>query len=677
MTPSRRCASTLLRACATVVLLGAGTLCGALAAVASGNVLLDQTNIIGLPTVAAPVQFSFSVAGASVVTVTDLAEPAAFVQLEAVLVSNDALVGTPQTVSATTHTASLNITAAGNYTLYLAGLPSSSQGGFGSYQVCVGLEATPSTCTAQTSGTLATPSAPSSSDTSTLSTSFTSTVTGTYTITLSDDAFPAALQMASAGVSQGATPIVGPVSPGTPTQFQAQADTTYQLLIGAVASSTTNAGLYGVQISDPTGKLVFNQSFPVGELGGATIVDNPAAQSLTLALTDYQYPQALTNLAAAVTQGGTLLGSLPAAGSQTQFNAAAGSTDVWTFAVASAQPGVYNLSLSSSSASILSQTEVVNPSNASNPGSYAFLVTLPSAGTYTLAVTDFQFPGALQSPPSATIAQNGAELTVTNGQFTAAAGVAIIVVAAQPPASGGGIFDVTVTDSAGTKLLDQTQAVGGEFTTQTINLGTSGAFTATLTDLGFPQDFSNLALVVSSGGQVLGKIYGGGSFNFTGTAGATYLVTFIATPSSESTNAQGSAVVPGYGLYTINIASAAPTVTLSSSATTVSEGGTVTLTWSSQNATSCTASGGTGWTGSESTSGSLAVSVASTETLTLSCTGPGGSATDSVKITATAASTGGGGGSLGSLEVLALFAAVGSIRLRRATCARQRSARAG
>ena len=66
----------------------------------------------------------------------------------------------------------------------------------------------------------------------------------------------------------------------------------------------------------------------------------------------------------------------------------------------------------------------------------------------------------------------------------------------------------------------------------------------------------------------------------------------------------------------------APTAALSASPTTIASGSTSTLTWSSTNATSCTASGG--WTGAEVTSGTQSVSPTSTTTDTLTCTGAGG-----------------------------------------------------
>lgn len=66
-----------------------------------------------------------------------------------------------------------------------------------------------------------------------------------------------------------------------------------------------------------------------------------------------------------------------------------------------------------------------------------------------------------------------------------------------------------------------------------------------------------------------------------------------------------------------------PTITFSSSDTLVDAGESVTLTWQTSNATSCTASGA--WSGSKSISGNEVVGpIESNQTFTLSCSGAGG-----------------------------------------------------
>ena len=74
-----------------------------------------------------------------------------------------------------------------------------------------------------------------------------------------------------------------------------------------------------------------------------------------------------------------------------------------------------------------------------------------------------------------------------------------------------------------------------------------------------------------------------------------------------------------------------PVVSLSSSASSIDEGQSAIISWSSSDATSCTASGD--WLGSLSTSGSETVSPVVTSTYTINCIGDGGSTGDSVTIT--------------------------------------------
>ncbi len=112
---------------------------------------------------------------------------------------------------------------------------------------------------------------------------------------------------------------------------------------------------------------------------------------------------------------------------------------------------------------------------------------------------------------------------------------------------------------------------------------------------------------------------------------------------------------------------AAPTLTLSASSITV--GGSSTLTWASANTTGCTASGS--WTGAEPSNGTMseAPSAAGSYTYTLACTNAAGtSPTASVTLTvAAAASSGGGhsgGGALDLLSILGL-SALGARRLLR------------
>jgi hypothetical protein len=75
-----------------------------------------------------------------------------------------------------------------------------------------------------------------------------------------------------------------------------------------------------------------------------------------------------------------------------------------------------------------------------------------------------------------------------------------------------------------------------------------------------------------------------------------------------------------------------PTVTISADPETIQEGASSTLSWTSDNATSCSIDQGIG---TVPLSGSTTVSPAETTTYTITATGPGGTATDSVTVTVT------------------------------------------
>ena len=76
--------------------------------------------------------------------------------------------------------------------------------------------------------------------------------------------------------------------------------------------------------------------------------------------------------------------------------------------------------------------------------------------------------------------------------------------------------------------------------------------------------------------------------------------------------------------------SSSPTLTLSAAPTLLGLGGSSTLSWSSANVTSCTASGA--WTGAKPTSGSEAVAPVVSSTYTLACSGGSGSTTQAVTV---------------------------------------------
>jgi hypothetical protein len=97
----------------------------------------------------------------------------------------------------------------------------------------------------------------------------------------------------------------------------------------------------------------------------------------------------------------------------------------------------------------------------------------------------------------------------------------------------------------------------------------------------------------------------------------------ITMPSSYSLTCTGTGGTSGASTVLVNII---PTATLVASPSVIASGGTSTLTWSSTNATSCTATGaGAGWSGSKATSGTQSTgALTATTSYSLSCSGAGG-----------------------------------------------------
>jgi hypothetical protein len=118
----------------------------------------------------------------------------------------------------------------------------------------------------------------------------------------------------------------------------------------------------------------------------------------------------------------------------------------------------------------------------------------------------------------------------------------------------------------------------------------------------------------------------------------------------------------------------APTVTISVSPTTIAAGGTATLTWSSTNATACTASGS--WSGTQASSGTQTVTPATTGSYsyTLACTGNGGSASATAVLAATLVAvtvTAHSGGGAMSWPLLLLLGLLVMLRMGASSSARR------
>jgi hypothetical protein len=628
-----------------------------------------ETRLVGVSGAPSTTMENFTIAAPAqnlVITLTDLQTPAALSSATVVVTQGGAIVGEAIMTSPAT-SASFSITGAvGQYTLYVFGAPNASYS-VGTFTVCVAPSTSTSNCiqNASISGNISAAAATADPTVSTVSATLNVITGGAYTVTFADDQFPAALNVApNLALFQGSQVIMLAIQSGTMINLSPG---TYTLLAVAQASQTLKAGLYGIKIAGPPGSTpLLDASYAVGELAPSLYASNPSAQTLMLSVTDFQFPSPLATASAIVTSGSTVLGSasIAAAAPPSNFQAPAGVLQIWSFATAGAAGGgTYQVDLMSATATLLQTAAAVN-----NGTSLAFAYTTSAlaAGSYQATATDFQFPAVLPTLKFA-VAQNGVILkqaavaSTVNFSTPAATAPVFVLVGVTPPSGGNGILDVNVqTPGVAPQLLfDQTQAVSltDLFDTQTINLGSSGSFNVTLTDLKFPAQFQDLDLIVSTGGVILGKIIGSGTIPLAATPGA-YQLTFIATPAAQQQ----------YGMYALSIVNAPPGVTLMASPTTVAAGKTTTLTWTSTNATSCMGSGGA-FAGAQANSGTTAVIVSATTTFMLTCTGPGGMNAQSATVTATTPpSSSSGGGEIdlrlvGLLGCLALFRIHGKLRL--------------
>jgi hypothetical protein len=159
--------------------------------------------------------------------------------------------------------------------------------------------------------------------------------------------------------------------------------------------------------------------------------------------------------------------------------------------------------------------------------------------------------------------------------------------------------------------------------TVTINTTAASILSGTSTTINWTS--TNATGCTASGGWTGAKTTSGSQSTGNLTANTTYTLTCTGVGGSGSNSTTVTVTAPP-----------APTVNLAANPATVASGSSSILSWSSSNATSCTASGG--WTGAKTTSGSQSTALlTTTTTFTLACTGAGGTTSRSVTVTVTAA----------------------------------------
>jgi hypothetical protein len=669
----------------------------------------DDVRTVAAATTGVPVEHDFDATAGTTyyVTLTDLgaqfttAQPLA--TLKMAITANDALVnltpisgsttlpaatqlvvdGTGSTSTNGVGTVSFTATTTGAYRFHIIGAP-----GTGNAPGPIGLAVSATqggTALESWSDTIGLPGPPPATAEGILQQTFTVATAGGYQISVTDLALPQPLQAAPPlivflnGSVVAQLPVPGTNALTTTKTLQAG---TYQIFAVGLAATQASGGLFSASVlptSAEGGAPAFSWAVPVGSTTAvSSAVQLASGSPYSLTLKDLAFPAALSQVAAVAvdTNQGTAAASALLPGTQT-FTAAGGNPgdtyQIYAAAQAAATPsaGSYSAQILNSSGTAMSGSAEAVTTSTGTLVPFSFTTDVPSAGTYTATLTDFQIPSAVMTAEFAMV-QGGVIVGAPSssaGSISAslAAGSAALTLLgfAQSSTAGGSLIDLSVSNGASpsTLVFDQPLGVGTAFKSTQISIPTKGSYQFALTDLAWPASFSQsggqLTGVLTQGGTEFGEVFGGGTLSaISVTTVGNYYLNIIAIPTGAD----------AAGTYALNVsqAPAAPTVSLSADATSVTSGGTVHLIWTTTGATSCVASGG-GWsgtfTGSQATSDTVtSPTITANTTFTLTCTGPGGQTAGTVTVnlgTASSSSKGGGGAmSQVLLLVLGLCAAV-------------------
>jgi hypothetical protein len=643
------------------------------------SVLFSEVHTIADPTQAVPVEHTLSVtvAGTYSVQLVDLGAslttPAPLASVKLAITSGSSLVqltpkgGTAGTTLVGAGTATFAATA-GDYVIHVVGLPGTvAQSGPIALTVS---NTADSSVLATFSDTLALPGGVIPTNVAVINDTFTVGTTGSYIVTLSDFAFPQALTTHTVAIeTDSGTLVTSPplVAPGSVT-VSLQTGVNYHVIGLGVADSSVNAGLFGASVVTASGSAsVYSKLVPIGAVAPIATVPLTAGGMYTLSVADLSYPKdALTSIQAVVAVNGTSAAQLTAPGTSQPFTSVAATYQVFALA-SSPSIGSYALTLApQSGAPVLSIARGVTAGGTSNPTPYSYDANVATAGAYAFTFGDFAFPSNFVSINAATV-QNGVVvgqpmITAGSENVNLAAGPVSVLVFGQPGASGS-LYGVDLGASGAPLLIDETQGVGQLFTARKVSVTQAGSYAVNVIDVGFPAKLSTFAVMVTQGATQIGSAFGGGQFTWSATPG-NYAVNFIAQPGDDSVKDSTGAITTlsdAAGTYSLTVGTA-PDVKLNSDVTSVTTGGVAHLSWTSDNDTSCTASGG--WSGDQPVTGSATTAALTAKTtFTLTCSGGGATGTDSVTVDVAAAppppaSTGGGGGAITEDLLLALFGAM-------------------
>jgi hypothetical protein len=498
--------------------------------------------------------------------------------------------------------------------------------------------------------TFTTPAAPAASP-ATFEHELSVAAAGTYTLQTTDFALPQALaDLRTTVVRHGdPTTILANVTGPAEITLVAAGPDTFDVFVYAELASSVPHGLVGVNLRDAvTGAAQFSELHELGAWPYQFPFDVSAATGLTIAVNDLGFPLPLAAVGAVLVHDGRL--ALPAVvgsgSSAAPVDAGKYTAYVDAAAASGAAFGSFGVLVTNAVAARLVETvqNVVPTAAPDDAGTIDASFDVTAAGDYTLTLTDFGAAGFFDAFTSISLAlaRDNAIVKTLNAPgsvtISAAPGHYSVAVLADPAgASGQGLLGVAVHGGPGdATIFEKTDAVGSGFRSATVDITSAQSVDVTLADLAFPAAFGAIKVAVTRGSARAGEIIGAGTFSFAATPGK-YFVNLLATPSAAV----------GYGTLGLDVRATPPVpgVVLAATPVTVVTGRSVTLTWSSTDATTCVASGG--WSGARPLAGAETIAAVNANTsFKLACTGPGGGKEATVAVTVTAAPSSGGGGGM-------------------------------
>jgi hypothetical protein len=383
------------------------------------------------------------------------------------------------------------------------------------------------------------------------------TAGGTYTLTLEDLIQPQRLASLRAIVTRDLAVVAQAAVDysATPAEVKKDFDATpgsYRIHVLGIPDAGAVAGSFGLSVAPKAGgqplkkhsAAVAAVSAPGSGQSALNATFNVAqAGTYRLKLTDLLFPEALAAAPQVLLLQEAASGPVIVPLNQDMFDATPGTYRLLIFATASSASlaGLYNVRVDSgenTGALYVSTQPVGNLPRATD-------VTITTAGTHTLTLSDAVFPASLTSL-SAVVTQNGAVLETLNAAGTknvlAAQGPVEVYVNATPSAAEGvGAFSVQLT-RAGTEVYADVVPVDASaepqspaiYSVESSAAIAAGPYQLQLEDFERPEPLSSLQAAMTQGAIVRGLLATEGTAQFNLQAGGLKVLVALRLPTSAT-----------------------------------------------------------------------------------------------------------------------------------------------